>query len=230
MDGASERPYTTRGMPPPASRPPSPRLAVRHGAGTDRSMDRVHHGAGADPEDSHTSRRTARTSARLARPRPAHRLGRDCASPRRPGQLLRSEWFDPPFDVRHVVHVTMMPGSVSAWHCHLRRCDVILPVLGQFRLAFYDDREDSPAYRTSLVVDAGIVRPTYFVVPTGVWHAILAFSRLRTSGSKDAGSCRPSPLRRMSPPQVGHASGSSSPTRAVSLAQAIRDVSCERGF
>jgi len=31
----------------------------------------------------------------------------------------------------------------------------------------------------------------------------------------------------MSPPQVGHASGNSSPTRAISFAHAIRDVSCE---
>ena len=34
----------------------------------------------------------------------------------------------------------------------------------------------------------------------------------------------------MSQPQVGRASGNSSPTLANSLAQAIRDVSCERGF
>ena len=37
-------------------------------------------------------------------------------------------------------------------------------------------------------------------------------------------------ISRMSPPQVGHASGTSSRTRAMSLAQAIREVSCKRGF
>jgi hypothetical protein len=37
-------------------------------------------------------------------------------------------------------------------------------------------------------------------------------------------------IGRMSPPQFGHASGNSSPTRARSFAQAIREVSCERGF
>jgi hypothetical protein len=37
-------------------------------------------------------------------------------------------------------------------------------------------------------------------------------------------------ISRMSPPQFGHSSGNSSPTRAMSLAHAIRDVSCERGF
>ena len=34
----------------------------------------------------------------------------------------------------------------------------------------------------------------------------------------------------MSPPHAGHSSGNFSPTRAISFAQAIRDVSCERGL
>ena len=34
----------------------------------------------------------------------------------------------------------------------------------------------------------------------------------------------------MSPPHAGHSSGNFSPTRAISFAPAIREVSCERGF
>ena len=37
-------------------------------------------------------------------------------------------------------------------------------------------------------------------------------------------------LRRRSPPQLGHSTGNSSPTRASSFAQVIRDGSWERGF
>ena len=37
-------------------------------------------------------------------------------------------------------------------------------------------------------------------------------------------------MSRMSPPHAGHSSGNSSPTRAISFAQAIREVSCELGF
>jgi hypothetical protein len=37
-------------------------------------------------------------------------------------------------------------------------------------------------------------------------------------------------ISRMSPPHAGHAKGNFSPTRAMSFAQAIRDVSWERGF
>ena len=37
-------------------------------------------------------------------------------------------------------------------------------------------------------------------------------------------------ISRISPPQLGHASGNSSPTRASSFAQAIRDVSWWQGI
>jgi len=61
-------------------------------------------------------------------------------------------------------------------------------------------------------------------------EAILAFFRLRTSGSKEAGSCRPSAIGRIPPPHLGHVSGNASPTRASCFAQAIRDVSWWQGF
>jgi len=71
-------------------------------------------------------------------------------------------------------------------------------------------------------------------------EAILAFARLRTSGSTWAGSCRQSfghwprlgcnAMSRMSPPHPGHSSGNSSPTRAMSFAHAIREVSWEGGL
>jgi hypothetical protein len=51
-----------------------PELWRRHPA------DRLHHGAGADPEDPHPLGRTARTAADLSCPRPAHRLGRACCT------------------------------------------------------------------------------------------------------------------------------------------------------
>lgn len=87
-------------------------------------------------------------------------------------ELYRGEWFDPPFAVAHVVHVTVLPHTMSTWHCHARQRDIIFPVQGQLRAGFYDDREASPTYRTSLVVNIGIVRPTFVVVPPGVWHAL----------------------------------------------------------
>ena len=86
-------------------------------------------------------------------------------------ELYRFEWFDPPLMVRHAVHVSMLPGAVTSWHCHKKQRDIIFPVQGQFKMGFYDDRPDSPTYRASCVVDSGIARPSYYLVPPGVWHA-----------------------------------------------------------
>jgi hypothetical protein len=47
----------------------------------------LHHGAGTDPEDSRTPRRTARATTSLAGPGTAHRLGRVRAGPRRARRL-----------------------------------------------------------------------------------------------------------------------------------------------
>ena len=87
-------------------------------------------------------------------------------------ELFRSEWLDPPFSIAHAIYVTMTSQTSSPWHCHAQQRDVIIPVQGRFRIGFYDDRENSPSYRTSIVINASILRPTYCVVPPGVWHAL----------------------------------------------------------
>jgi len=58
-----------------------PELWRRHPA------DRVHHRARTDPEDPHALGRTARATTGVARPWPAHRLGRTRADPRRSRRL-----------------------------------------------------------------------------------------------------------------------------------------------
>ena len=87
-------------------------------------------------------------------------------------ELFRDEWFDPPLAVRHIVHVAMLPGATSTWHCHKSQRDIIFPVRGQFRVGLYDDRPESPTYRASAVINAGVMRPGYYFVPPGVWHAL----------------------------------------------------------
>ena len=61
-----------------------PELRWRHPA------DRVHYGAGADPKDSHTPRRTTRAAYRLSRSWPAHRLGANSCRSTTTGQSFRS--------------------------------------------------------------------------------------------------------------------------------------------
>ena len=73
-------------------------------------------------------------------------------------------------------------------------------------------------------------------VPVGGWASS---GRDRRRFERFAEMCQDLPNRprlwckemsRMSPPHAGHSSGNFSPTRAISLDQAIREVSWERGF
>ena len=84
--------------------------------------------------------------------------------------------------------------------------------------------------------DVAVVMGLHELAPVGGWAA----------GGRDGRRCerftqvgenlpdRPrlwcNAISRMSPPHAGHSGGNSSPTRAMSFAHAIRDVSCERGF
>ena len=85
--------------------------------------------------------------------------------------------------------------------------------------------------RALLSRSAGPGRERWAEVLLYAGEAILAFARLRTSGSTWAGSCRQSfglgpgsvmnAMSRMSPPHPGHATGNSSPTRAMSFAFSV---------
>jgi dTDP-4-dehydrorhamnose 3,5-epimerase len=87
-------------------------------------------------------------------------------------ECFRPEWFDPPFAARHMIHMALLPGGLSSWHCHRRQSDVIVPVRGQMRVGLYDDRAESATYRAFRMVHVSLARPVAIRVPPQVWHAI----------------------------------------------------------
>lgn len=87
-------------------------------------------------------------------------------------ECFRPEWFTPPFAAAHVIHMALLPGGVSSWHCHKRQADVIVPVRGQLRIGVYDDREDSPTYKAFQMLHVSVARPVAIRVPPLVWHGI----------------------------------------------------------
>ena len=87
-------------------------------------------------------------------------------------ECFRPEWFEPPFHAAHVVHMSLLPGGLSSWHCHQRQSDVIVAVRGQVRVGLYDDRSGSPTYRSFTLLNASVARPMAIRVPPLVWHAI----------------------------------------------------------
>ena len=87
-------------------------------------------------------------------------------------ECYRPEWFEDPFRAGHIVYMSLMAGAGSAWHCHKRQRDVIVPVSGQMRIGLYDDRPESPTFRTFRLLHLSAARPMAVRVPPLVWHAI----------------------------------------------------------
>lgn len=86
-------------------------------------------------------------------------------------ELFRSEWFED-FPIRHVIHVSMLAGETTQWHCHKQQRDIIFPVRGQIRIGFFDSRPNSPTMGEGCVLNFNLHRPRYVIVPPGVWHSL----------------------------------------------------------
>ena len=87
-------------------------------------------------------------------------------------ELHRRDWGVAVGDVEQIIHVSLRPGGVSAWHMHELKTDHLFVVAGAAKVVLFDGRADSP---TSGQVDELIcsaMRPTLVVIPPVVWHGI----------------------------------------------------------
>lgn len=87
-------------------------------------------------------------------------------------ELWRPEWLGPETRPGHVVHVTLTGFSETNWHCHKIQDDLLFVVRGLIKIAFYDDREDSPTYRRLNTLPFSPAHPTLINIPPGIWHAL----------------------------------------------------------
>jgi dTDP-4-dehydrorhamnose 3,5-epimerase len=87
-------------------------------------------------------------------------------------ELWRPEWLAKSPHPGAVVHVTLAAFSETNWHCHKIQNDRLFVVRGLVRIAFYDDREDSPTYRRLNTLTFSHTRPTLIGIPPGIWHAL----------------------------------------------------------
>jgi dTDP-4-dehydrorhamnose 3,5-epimerase len=87
-------------------------------------------------------------------------------------EVYSEPWGLPVEAIRHVIHVSLRPGAVSAWHLHRRQTDQIVALDGMLRLVLFDGREDSPTHRQVDVLHLSPMRPTLVLIPPGVWHGI----------------------------------------------------------
>ncbi len=65
---------------------------------------------------------------------------------------------------------TTYPGVVKAWHFHKLQTDNFVAVTGMFKVALYDDRQDSPTYGEVNEFFLGDFNATLLQIPPGVYH------------------------------------------------------------
>jgi dTDP-4-dehydrorhamnose 3,5-epimerase len=62
------------------------------------------------------------------------------------------------------------PGTIKAFHYHLRQTDLWIPAAGMFQVVLVDLRDGSPTFGQRNTLYAGNLRPWQILIPPGVGH------------------------------------------------------------
>lgn len=87
-------------------------------------------------------------------------------------EIYRTEWDPTGLPVGHVYQSRLYPGAIGAWSCHMKSIDRLFVNQGQLKIVLFDARPGSPTERQVMELHAGDYRPTFLVIPVGVWHGI----------------------------------------------------------
>lgn len=95
-------------------------------------------------------------------------------------EMYRPEWDPTGLPVAQIYQSRLFPGAIGAWSCHTRAVDRLFVNQGLLKLVLFDARDNSPTKGLVTELHVGDLRPTFLVIPTGVWHG------LQNIGSSDA--------------------------------------------
>jgi dTDP-4-dehydrorhamnose 3,5-epimerase len=87
-------------------------------------------------------------------------------------EMYRSEWDPTGLPVVHIYQSRLFPGAIGAWSCHTKSIDRLFVNQGHLKLVLYDGREESPTHGALMELHVGDARPTFLILPTGVWHGL----------------------------------------------------------
>ncbi len=75
-----------------------------------------------------------------------------------------------------VYMTTTFPNVVKGWHFHKKQADNIVCVHGMIKLVLYDQREDSPTFKSVSEFYIGVHNPLLVHVPIDVCHGWMCVS------------------------------------------------------
>lgn len=87
-------------------------------------------------------------------------------------EMYRSEWDPSGLPVGHIYQSRLFPGAIGAWSCHAKTIDRLFVNQGYLKIVLYDARDESPTRGQIMELHVGDARPTFLVVPPGVWHGL----------------------------------------------------------
>jgi dTDP-4-dehydrorhamnose 3,5-epimerase len=87
-------------------------------------------------------------------------------------EMFRESWDFHPDPLVYSYFVSLRPKSIRGWVVHEIQDDRIFVASGVQLWAFFDNREDSPTYRTFAKYVISDKNRTLFVIPKGVIHAV----------------------------------------------------------
>lgn len=87
-------------------------------------------------------------------------------------EMFRPEWDVTGMPVVHAYQSRLFPGAIGAWSCHARSIDRLFVNQGHLKVVLYDGRKDSATHGHINEFYVGDARPTFLVIPVGVWHGL----------------------------------------------------------
>jgi dTDP-4-dehydrorhamnose 3,5-epimerase len=87
-------------------------------------------------------------------------------------EMYRPEWDPSGLPLVQCYQSRLFPGAIGAWSCHAKTIDRLFVNQGCLKVVLYDGREESPTYRRLMEMYVGDARPTFVVIPIGVWHGL----------------------------------------------------------
>lgn len=87
-------------------------------------------------------------------------------------EMYRPEWDPTGLPVVQAYQSRLFPGAIGAWSCHAKQTDRLFVNQGHLKIVLYDAREGSSTQGSLLEHHAGDARPSFVVIPPGVWHGV----------------------------------------------------------
>jgi len=87
-------------------------------------------------------------------------------------ETFRPEWDPTGAPIVHIYQSRLFPQAIGAWSCHMKTVDRLFVNQGHLKVVLYDGREESPTHGRIMELHVGDARPTFLVIPIGVWHGL----------------------------------------------------------